>query len=132
GALRCGNPTPQRNGERFSELRTGSSAYTRDVQRQARVLIVDDDALLVAALARAAVEAGLAVSTVLDGAHALELCASERPDLVLLDVNLPTTVGRRSPATHLTVGRRSPAAHLTGGRRSPAAHLTDGPGGPAA
>jgi DNA-binding response OmpR family regulator len=64
------------------------------VRRQARILIVDDDALLVSSLSRAAIQAGFAVSTSLDGSHALELCFEEHPDLVLLDVNLPSTDGR--------------------------------------
>jgi DNA-binding response OmpR family regulator len=58
------------------------------------VLIVDDDALLLSTLVRAASKAGLAVSTALDGSRALEICFSEHPDLVLLDVNLPSTDGR--------------------------------------
>jgi DNA-binding response OmpR family regulator len=58
------------------------------------VLIVDDDALLVSSLSRAAIDAGFAVSTAFDGSRALEICFSDRPDLVLLDVNLPSTDGR--------------------------------------
>lgn len=59
-----------------------------------RVLIVDDDALLLSAMARAAGEAGLVAFATFDGSSALELCSSERPDLVVLDVNLPSSDGR--------------------------------------
>jgi DNA-binding response OmpR family regulator len=69
-------------------------AYTAAVRRQYRILIVDDDATLLASLARAAADVGLAVSTALDGSEALALCSSDPPDLVLLDVNMPSSDGR--------------------------------------
>ncbi len=57
-------------------------------------MIVDDDALLTSALSRAASDAGLATIVVLDSSRMLELCVAERPDLILLDINMPSFDGR--------------------------------------
>jgi DNA-binding response OmpR family regulator len=64
------------------------------VRRQHRILIVDDDMTLLSSLARAAVDAGLAVSTALDGSEALRICSTDPPDAILLDVNMPSSDGR--------------------------------------
>jgi len=59
------------------------------------LLIVDNEAMMRARL-RAYLEVILPRCRVLeawDGAHALALCASERPELVLVDIALPETNG---------------------------------------
>jgi DNA-binding response OmpR family regulator len=57
------------------------------------VLVVDDDAPL-RALCRATLdEAGFRVLEAADGDEALELIASDRPDLILLDVVMPRLSG---------------------------------------
>jgi two-component system, OmpR family, response regulator MprA len=53
------------------------------------VLVVDDDARIVAALKRALHYEGCSVDVALDGPGALARAASRPPDLVLLDVMLP-------------------------------------------
>ena len=53
------------------------------------VLVVDDDARIVAALQRALHYEGYSVAVALDGPGALARAASRPPDLVLLDVMLP-------------------------------------------
>jgi two-component system response regulator MprA len=53
------------------------------------VLVVDDDARIVAALKRALHYEGYSVEVALDGPGALASAASHPPDLVLLDVMLP-------------------------------------------
>ncbi|WP_066582759.1 response regulator [Cellulomonas timonensis] len=58
-----------------------------------RVLVVDDEPGLVRALAINLRAHGWEVATATDGAHALDLAASWRPDVVLLDLGLPDIGG---------------------------------------
>ncbi len=59
----------------------------------ARILVVDDEPAIVRAL-RANLEGhGFRIDVAKDGREALELFARVRPDLVLLDLNLPTLDG---------------------------------------
>ncbi|HZQ37231.1 MAG TPA: response regulator transcription factor [Dehalococcoidia bacterium] len=56
---------------------------------QPRVLVVDDDARIVASLRRALIYEGYAVETATDGPAALASARERLPDLVVLDVMLP-------------------------------------------
>src|SRR3954453_11123095 len=71
-----------------------------------RLLLVDDDALLVAVLSAALVQEGYAVEAATDGRDALRRFQQHRPDLVILDVQLPELDGlevcRRLRATATT------------------------------
>ncbi len=58
-----------------------------------RVLIADDEPNIVASLEFLMEQAGLEVKVAQDGAAALALVASFRPDLVLLDVMMPVKNG---------------------------------------
>jgi PAS domain S-box-containing protein len=58
-----------------------------------RILVVDDNAPLRYALARTLRQHGFEVLEVSTGEETMRLAASERPDLVLLDVNLPDISG---------------------------------------
>jgi len=58
-----------------------------------RVLIADDEANIVASLEFLMEQAGCEVKIAPDGAAALALVASFRPDLVLLDVMMPVKNG---------------------------------------
>jgi DNA-binding response OmpR family regulator len=58
-----------------------------------KILVVDDDVELVGLLRFALASAGYEVLTAFDGQQALERLASEIPDLVILDVNLPLVDG---------------------------------------
>jgi len=55
----------------------------------ARVLVVEDDALVAAAVRRSLDYAGYAVSLAADGPAGLAAAIRDAPDLVVLDVNLP-------------------------------------------
>jgi len=57
------------------------------------ILIVDDDVELVGLLSFALEAAGFHVQTAFDGAEALAAVAKTPPDLVILDVNLPSQDG---------------------------------------
>jgi two-component system cell cycle response regulator len=59
----------------------------------ARVLVVDDDRVLRTMLRAHLARAGHAVTTAPDGAGALALAASMRPDVILLDLELPDVHG---------------------------------------
>ncbi|MDH3639131.1 MAG: response regulator [Gammaproteobacteria bacterium] len=54
-----------------------------------KILIVDDEPSIVLSLEFLMKKAGYEVVTATDGNQGLERMASERPDLVLLDVNMP-------------------------------------------
>ncbi len=58
-----------------------------------KVLVVDDEAGLVDQLQRFLASKGYAVSTAADGLEALQKVQDERPDVVLLDINLPRMNG---------------------------------------
>lgn len=60
---------------------------------QLKVLIADDDADLRALIGFTLHQAGFDVCTASDGPSALETFAAQRPDLVLLDVNMPPPNG---------------------------------------
>jgi CheY-like chemotaxis protein len=81
-----------------------------------RLLLVDDDELLAATLRQALEEAGWQVAVTGDGAAALAQIAATRPNLVILDLRLPTvdgwTVLRRLRANPET--RALPVLAVTG------------------
>lgn len=64
-----------------------------DLQHRPRILIVEDDCQISRLLARVLEGAGLQVRTVDSGAMAVRDAAEHRPDLVILDLNLPDTSG---------------------------------------
>lgn len=59
-----------------------------------KLLIVDDEADLLAELKPLLERSGFAVATASDGAQALECLPREKPDLVILDVMMPRLNGR--------------------------------------
>lgn len=60
----------------------------------AHILLVDDDPGITGQLSRVLEKAGFVVTVATDGEEALELIRSLRPDLVLLDIDLPKLDGR--------------------------------------
>lgn len=61
--------------------------------RGKKVLVVEDDEVLLAALRTVLTSAGLAVFEAKNGAEGLEVAHSERPDLILLDILMPVMDG---------------------------------------
>jgi CheY-like chemotaxis protein len=60
---------------------------------RARVLIVEDHPTMREAMRMVLADEGFTVDEAADGVRALELVASDRPDLVLLDLNIPGVSG---------------------------------------
>ena len=58
-----------------------------------KILIVDDDRLVLAAFERGLRNSGYEVSTAESGPQALRVCAETPPDLVLLDIRMPEMSG---------------------------------------
>lgn len=58
-----------------------------------KILLVEDSKFLRMATERALARAGYIVSTANDGAKAIELARSEKPDVILLDMLLPGMTG---------------------------------------
>jgi DNA-binding response OmpR family regulator len=63
------------------------------VERSTTVLVVDDEPALVEVLEAYLREEGFAVLRAADGRTAVDIALAERPDLVLLDLNLPRLSG---------------------------------------
>ena len=58
-----------------------------------RVLVVDDDPLIVRLVRMHLDKAGFKVLVAMDGEQAIDVCATELPDLVILDLMLPKKDG---------------------------------------
>ena len=58
-----------------------------------KILVIDDDPNIAAALAIRLKAAGYAVCTARDGEQGLKLALSSRPDLIVMDVWMPDAVG---------------------------------------
>ena len=58
-----------------------------------KILVVDDEAVLVETIAYNLEQAGYQVTTAADGASALEVARRELPDLIILDIMLPEMDG---------------------------------------
>lgn len=78
-----------------SEEQTADLARGRqmsNLRERRKILIVDDDAVILKALTLKLESAGYAVATATDGADALLGLREEKPDLVLLDINFPPDI----------------------------------------
>lgn len=71
---------------------SAESCSTQDRTERTKILIVDDDTVLLKALTLKLKSQGYAVVTALDGADALRALRDEKPDLVLLDIIFPPDI----------------------------------------
>ena len=60
---------------------------------QKKILIVDDDPILLRSLTRLLNDAGYDILTATDGSEAVSTARREKPDLILLDILFPPDVG---------------------------------------
>jgi CheY-like chemotaxis protein len=58
-----------------------------------KILIVDDDPVIIKAMTMKLVNSGYAVFTAVDGTEAIAAARQQKPDLILLDINFPNDVG---------------------------------------
>jgi AmiR/NasT family two-component response regulator len=84
---------------------------TRNGQSRPRILVVDDDRLILATLSKGLRQAGYEVGEANSGDDALRLTDELKPDLALLDIRMPGMSGVEL-AQHL-VGKRIPFIFLS-------------------
>jgi CheY-like chemotaxis protein len=84
----------------------GPAALPRNVGGGARVLLVDDEPRLAAAVSEALAEAGFIVETAHDGQAALEVALEQPFDLVICDLRMPRLDG---PAFYKVLADRLPS-----------------------
>ncbi len=78
-----------------------------------RILLIEDDRMIGAAVAQALKDAAYAVDWVTDGETAIEAAASEAYELALLDLGLPKLDGRDVLRRLRSFGRRLPVIIVT-------------------
>ncbi|MEI5099187.1 response regulator transcription factor [Streptomyces sp. PmtG] len=78
-----------------------------------RILIVDDEPAVREALQRSLAFEGYATEVAVDGADALEKAAAHRPDLVVLDIQMPRMDGLTAARRLRATGSTTPILMLT-------------------
>jgi CheY-like chemotaxis protein len=79
---------------------TGPQAEARPVANTGKkILVVDDDPIILKTMALKLVARGFAVVTALDGSAAIAAVRDEQPDLVLLDLSFPPDVANGGRVT---------------------------------
>ncbi len=71
----------------------GHTAEVKAVAATSRILVVDDEPLIVATLSQGLEQAGYDVITTLSGEEAVQICERQSPDLAILDVRIPDISG---------------------------------------
>ncbi len=61
--------------------------------KRQRILIVDDDPVIIKAVSMKLVPAGYEILTAVDGTEGIASARKQKPDLILLDINFPNDVG---------------------------------------
>ncbi len=75
----------------ISSERTGNTGRLPYVNKK-KVLVVDDDLVVIWALSTKLKANGFEVFTARDGAEAVRIVRTQRPDVILLDINFPVDV----------------------------------------
>ena len=63
------------------------------IMNRQKILIVDDDPVIIKAMSLKLVSAGYDVVSAVDGSEAISTSRTQKPDMILLDVNFPADVG---------------------------------------
>ena len=61
--------------------------------KSTKVLLADDDRLVLSTLADGLAQAGYAVQKAVSGAEAVQICAEQSPDIAVLDIRMPGVTG---------------------------------------
>ena len=80
----------------------------------ARILVVDDERDYAATVAQCLSSHGYEVITACDGGGAIEAAMADRPDLILMNVQMPGMDGDRVSGLLRELGFRAPILVLTG------------------
>jgi DNA-binding response OmpR family regulator len=83
-----------------------------------RILIIEDDARITAALTVRLQAAGFAVLSAPDGFQGLKAALTGKPDLILLDIVLPVGLGFSVAARLRELGLKTPVIFLTASKRT--------------
>ena len=75
-----------------SSQRAGDFGHQPNLNKK-RILVVDDDAVVIRALSIKLKANGFEVLTAMDGAEAVNAVRTQRPDLILLDLTFPAEMG---------------------------------------
>jgi len=90
------------------------SALTNRVLKDARVLVADDDSLLLSTITDALTGLGATVTTATGGAELIEQFANEGPfDLVITDISMPWMSGLQAMHAIRTAGLGTPLIVMT-------------------
>jgi CheY-like chemotaxis protein len=65
----------------------------KSIMNRQKILIVDDNAVVIKALAMKLSASGYEVVTALEASEAISAARKEKPDLILLDINFPEDIG---------------------------------------
>jgi DNA-binding response OmpR family regulator len=92
-----------------------------------RVLVVDDERDILSFVQDALTDEGYAVDTAASGEEALQSVMERRPDLIMLDVNLPGVDGWEVLSRlRAAAGEQTPVVVMTGGYRAQEQALASG------
>ena len=94
---------------------------------QARILVVDDERDILTFVREALTDEGYEVDTADSGEAALQTVTERRPDLIILDVNLPGVDGWEVLAQlRAAAGEQTPVVVMTGGYQAQDQALSSG------
>ncbi len=90
---------------------------------QPKVLIADDSRTIRTTVSRALIRAGLDVTVACDGREAVEIARRERPDLVILDIQMPEMDGYTACEEILALENRTTDLPIIFMTKDTASHL---------
>jgi CheY-like chemotaxis protein len=73
--------------------RIDAIGFVEVIMSRQKILIVDDDAVVIKAMSMKLESAGYEVVAAVEGTEAISAARKEKPDLILLDLNFPADVG---------------------------------------
>ena len=87
---------------------------SKTVPSNARILIIDDEAIIRESISTYLEDSGFSVDQSSDGLEGLALFRAEKPDVVLLDLRMPKMDGLEVLATMMAESATTPVIVITG------------------